>query len=93
MVLYQHGGKTEFLIFFMEEGAHEGKSYLYFIIIFLYAFRFPGGAAVKNSPTSAENTSLRFDPWVRKSSCREEMATHSSILAWNISWTEEPGVL
>ena len=21
----------------------------------------------------------------------EEMATHSSILAWNISWTEEPG--
>ena len=22
-----------------------------------------------------------------------EMATHSSILAWNISWTEEPGGL
>ena len=22
----------------------------------------------------------------------EEMATHSSILAWEISWTEEPGV-
>ena len=21
----------------------------------------------------------------------EEMATHSSILAWEISWTEEPG--
>ena len=21
----------------------------------------------------------------------EEMATHSSILAWKISWTEEPG--
>ena len=26
LILYQHGGKTEFLIFFMEEGAHEGKS-------------------------------------------------------------------
>ena len=23
----------------------------------------------------------------------EEMATHSSILAWKIPWTEEPGVL
>ena len=23
----------------------------------------------------------------------EEMATHSSILAWEISWTEEPGRL
>ena len=23
----------------------------------------------------------------------EEMATHSSILAWRISWTEEPGGL
>jgi len=23
----------------------------------------------------------------------EEMATHSSILAWEISWTEEPGGL
>ena len=23
----------------------------------------------------------------------KEMATHSSMLAWEISWTEEPGVL
>ena len=23
---------------------------------------------------------------------RKEMATHSSILAWRISWTEEPGL-
>ena len=23
----------------------------------------------------------------------EEMATHSNILAWRISWTEEPGEL
>ena len=23
----------------------------------------------------------------------EEMATHSSVLAWEIPWTEEPGVL
>ena len=27
----------------------------------------------------------------RKDSLEEEMATHSSILAWRIPWTEEPG--
>ena len=26
-------------------------------------------------------------------SLEEEMATHSSILAWKIPWTEEPGKL
>ena len=31
-----------------------------------------------------------FDPWVRKMPCREGMATHSSILAWRITWTKEP---
>ena len=34
---------------------------------------------------------LRFSPWVGKISWR--MATHSSILAWEIPWTEEPGGL
>ena len=35
--------------------------------------------------------------WVRSLSqedpLEEEMATHSSILAWEIPWTEEPGGL
>ena len=26
-------------------------------------------------------------------SLEKEMATHSSILAWEIPWTEEPGVI
>ena len=26
-----------------------------------------------------------------KDSLGEEMATHSSVLAWEIAWTEEPG--
>ena len=34
-----------------------------------------------------------FDPWIRKIPLEEEMATHSSILAWRIPWTEEPGGL
>ena len=34
------------------------------------------------------------EPWVQslgqKDALEEEMATHSSILAWEIPWTEEP---
>ena len=30
---------------------------------------------------------VREDPW------EKEMATHSSIIAWEIPWTEEPGGL
>ena len=30
---------------------------------------------------------------VWKDPLEEEMATHSSILAWEIQWTEEPGGL
>ena len=29
----------------------------------------------------------------REDPLEQEMATHSSILAWRISWTEEPGGL
>ena len=32
-------------------------------------------------------------PWVRKTLLEKGMATHSSILAWRIPWTEEPGGL
>ena len=34
-----------------------------------------------------------FNPWVRKIPLEEGMATHSSILSWEIPWTEEPGGL
>ena len=30
-----------------------------------------------------------FSPWIRKIPLKKEMATHSSILAWRITWTEE----
>ena len=37
------------------------------------------------------------EPWVqslgREDPLEKEMATHSSILAWRIPWTEEPGML
>ena len=31
--------------------------------------------------------------WDREDPLEEEMTTHSSILAWNIPWTKEPGGL
>ena len=34
-----------------------------------------------------------FSPWVGKIPLEEEMATHSSILTWEIPRTEEPGGL
>ena len=34
-----------------------------------------------------------FNPWVGKIPLEKEMATHASILAWDIPWTEEPGKL
>ena len=34
-----------------------------------------------------------FDPWAREDPLEKEMATLSSILAWRITWTEEPGGL
>ena len=34
-----------------------------------------------------------FDPWVGKIPLERKVATHSSILAWEIPWTEEPGRL
>ena len=33
----------------------------------------------------------RFHPWAEKIPQEKEMATRSSILAWRIPWTEEPG--
>ena len=43
---------------------------------------------VKNPPANAS----RFDLG-REDQLEKEMATHFSILAWEISWTEEPGRL
>ena len=48
---------------------------------------------VKNPPTRQElqETQVRSLGW--EDAMEEGMATHSSIFAWRISWTEEPGGL
>ena len=45
---------------------------------------------VKNLP-AVQETGVQFMGW--EDSLEKEMATHSSILAWRIPWTEEPGGL
>ena len=45
---------------------------------------------VKNLPAMQE-TGVRFLGW--EDPLEEGLATHSSVLAWRIPWTEEPGGL
>ena len=45
---------------------------------------------VKNPPAMRETWVLS---WGWEDALEEGMETHSSILAWRISWTEEPGGL
>ena len=44
-----------------------------------------------------KNPPAMWETWVQSLGCEdpleEGMATHSSILAWRIPWTEEPGRL
>ena len=55
----------------------------------VYIWGFLGGSVVKNLP-AVQKTQVRYlgqeDP------LEKGMSTHSSILAWNTPWTEEPGM-
>ena len=46
---------------------------------------------VKNPSANAEET--RVQSLGQEDPLKKEMATHYSILAWEIPWTEEPGGL
>ena len=56
----------------------------------IYRVGFPGGSMVKNLPAKQKT-------WVwslgQEDPMEKEMATHSSILTWEIPWTEERGRL
>ena len=54
---------------------------------------FPGGSVVKTLPDNAGGAVLQFRSLSREDPLEEETATHSSLLAWRIPWTEEPGGL
>ena len=60
------------------------------IFVLLCALVFPGFSVIKNLPAMQEMQVWSLG-W--EDSLEKEMATHSSILAWDIQWTEEPGGL
>ena len=51
------------------------------------------GTVVKNLPASAEKQKTRVRSLSQEDPLKKEIATHSSILAWEIPRTEEPGGL
>ena len=64
----------------------KARKYVYMCV----CLGFPGGSVVKSLPVVQEM-------WVQSPSgedlLEKETAVHSSILAWEIQWTEEPGGL
>ena len=66
------------------EGKTGGGERLWYLVSSLVA------QLVKNLPAMQE---MRVQSVGQEDPLEEEMATHSSILAWRIPWTEEPGKL
>ena len=48
---------------------------------------------IKNPPVVQEIWETQVQSLVQEGCLEEKMATHSSILAWRIPWTEKPGGL
>ena len=61
-----------------------GEIYSYFWVASLV------GQMVKNLPAMRQTWVLSLS---QEDPLEKEMATHSSLLAWRIPWTEEPGKL
>ena len=54
---------------------------------------FPSDSAVKNPPAMQEAQETWVQSLGREDPLEKEMTAHSSILAWEIPWREEPGGL
>ena len=54
---------------------------------------FPGGSEVNNLPVMQKTQDTQVQSLCREDSLEEGVATNSSILAWRILRTEEPGGL
>ena len=64
-----------------------------FLICSIISKDLPGGSAVKNPPAMQEPQEAQVQSLGQEDPLEERLATHSSILAWRIAWTEEPGRL
>ena len=68
-------------------------SWILFVNCCIYIRAFHVAPVVKNPLANARDIETWFQSLVREDPLEEGMATHSSILAWRISWTEELGRL
>ena len=60
---------------------------------FIIYLDFPCASVIKNPPANTETQETQIWSLGQKDPLDGEMATHSSILAWKILWTEEPDKL
>ena len=84
----------------MYKGSNFSTSSPVFGIFFSFVFNnshsyecFPGGAMVRNLPAHAGDTRDLGSIPGSEDPLVEEMAIHSSTIAWRIPWTEERGGL
>ena len=92
-ILLQHHNlkapRLQHSAFFMSQPSH-----LYMTTglcgIYAYEWGFPGGSVVKNLPAKEDTWVWSLD---QEDHLEKKMATQSSLLAWEISWTKEPGRL
>ena len=59
----------------------------------MYTVGFPCDSVVKNLPAVQKVEEMWVQSLGQEDPLEQEMATHSSILAWKIPWAEEPGGL
>ena len=62
----------------------------FFLIIYIWLKEFSAAQIVKNLPAMQE---IRVQFLGQEDPLEKGMATHSSILTWEIPWTEKPGGL
>ena len=60
---------------------------------FFLTVGFPCSSEVKNLPAMQKPQETQIQTLSGENPLEEGMATHSSIFAWRIPWTEEPGGL
>ena len=59
----------------------------------VYLLSFSHGSEVKNPSATEETQEIQVQSLGQEDPLGEDMATHSSVPAWKIPWTEEPGRL
>ena len=78
------------LIYLLTESLYLLISLTYFTHV-PYPLGFPDGSLVKNSLAKLERQEMQVWSLSWKDTLEWELVTHSSILAWKIPWTDEPG--